>query len=97
MKEFKSQVLQEERLSTTKTILLAFQHLLAMYAGDILIPLLIGAALKFNAQQMTYLISVDIFMCGIATFLQIKRTPLTGIALPVVLGSAVEYLAPMEH
>ena len=97
MKEFESQVLQEERLSTPKTILLAFQHLLAMYAGDILIPLLIGAALKFNAQQMTYLISVDIFMCGIATFLQIKRTPLTGIALPVVLGSAVEYLAPMEH
>lgn len=42
MKEFESQVLQEERLSTPKTILLAFQHLLAMYAGDILIPLLIG-------------------------------------------------------
>lgn len=87
----------DEQLSVAKTILLGFQHLLAMYAGDILIPLLMGAALHFNAQQMTYLISTDIFMCGIATLLQIHRTPFSGIALPVVLGSAVEYLAPMEH
>lgn len=87
----------DEQLSVSKTILLGFQHLLAMYAGDILIPLLMGAALHFNAQQMTYLISTDIFMCGIATLLQIHRTPFSGIALPVVLGSAVEYLSPMEH
>ena len=97
MEDIQKQGAKNVELSTPKTILLAFQHLLAMYAGDILVPLLIGAALKFNAQQMTYLISVDIFMCGVATFLQVKRTPLTGIALPVVLGSAVEYLAPMEH
>lgn len=86
-----------QKLSVSKTILLGFQHLLAMYAGDILIPLLMGAALHFNEQQMTYLISTDIFMCGIATLLQIHRTPFSGIALPVVLGSAVEYLTPMEH
>lgn len=86
-----------EKLSVPKMILLGFQHLLAMYAGDILIPLLMGAALHFNAQQMTYLISTDIFMCGIATLLQVHRTPFSGIALPVVLGSAVEYLMPMEH
>lgn len=97
MEDIQKQGAKNVELSTPKTILLAFQHLLAMYAGDILVPLLIGAALKFNAQQMTYLISIDIFMCGVATFLQVKRTPLTGIALPVVLGSAVEYLAPMEH
>ncbi|MCT6857600.1 MAG: purine permease, partial [Bombilactobacillus mellis] len=54
-----------------------------MYSGDILVPLLVGGALGFNAKQMTYLISADIFMCGIATLLQIKRTPWTGIGLPV--------------
>ena len=97
MEEISKDDIANQNLSTPKTILLAFQHLLAMYAGDILVPLLIGAALHFNSAQMTYLISVDIFMCGVATFLQVKRTPITGIALPVVLGSAVEYLAPMEH
>ncbi|WP_125565300.1 nucleobase:cation symporter-2 family protein [Companilactobacillus insicii] len=83
--------------SFLKNLLLGFQHLLAMYSGDILIPILIGAALGFNSTQMTYLISVDIFMCGVATLLQIKRTPLTGIGLPVVLGSAVEYVTPLQN
>lgn len=82
--------------SIGRNAVLGLQHLLAMYAGDILIPLLIGGALHFNAVQMTYLISTDIFMCGVATFLQIKKTPLTGIGLPVVLGCAVEYVAPLE-
>ncbi|GKQ43290.1 xanthine permease [Companilactobacillus sp. RD055328] len=83
--------------STVKNIILGFQHLLAMYSGDILIPLLVGASLGFNATQMTYLISADIFMCGVATLLQLKRTPLTGIGLPVVLGSAVEYVTPLQN
>ncbi len=82
--------------SVLRNFILGFQHLLAMYSGDILVPLLIGGALHFNAAQMTYLVSMDIFMCGIATLLQLKRTPLTGIGLPVVLGCAVEYVAPLQ-
>lgn len=85
-----------EEKSPIKNAILGFQHLLAMYSGDILVPLLIGAALKFNAAQMTYLVSMDIFMCGVATLLQIRRTPITGIGLPVVLGCAVEYVAPLQ-
>lgn len=88
---------KNENVSFIKNAILGFQHLLAMYSGDILIPLLVGATLGFNAQQMTYLISADIFMCGIATLLQLKRTPLTGIGLPVVLGSAVEYVTPLQN
>ena len=87
----------EKEESFLKNLLLGFQHLLAMYSGDILIPILIGASLGFSAKEMTYLISVDIFMCGVATLLQIKRTPLTGIGLPVVLGSAVEYVTPLQN
>ncbi len=83
--------------SMLKTVFLGLQHLLAMYSGDILVPILVGGALKFNASQMTYLISADIFMCGIATLLQIKRTPWSGIGLPVVLGCAVEYVAPLQQ
>ena len=75
---------------------LGFQHLLAMYSGDVLVPLLIGHYLHFSTLQMTYLVSIDIFMCGIATLLQLKRTPLTGIGLPVVLGCAVQAVTPLE-
>lgn len=82
--------------SNWKAAILGIQHLLAMYSGDILVPLLIGGALHFNSAQMTYLVSADIFMCGIATLLQLRKTALTGIGLPVVLGCAVQAVAPLE-
>lgn len=90
-------ILENTDKSITKNLILGLQHLLAMYSGDILVPLLIGGALNFSAKQMTYLVSMDIFMCGIATLLQLKRTRWTGIAMPVVLGCAVEYVAPLQN
>lgn len=79
-----------------KNFVLGFQHLLAMYSGDVLVPLLIGQYLHFSTLQITYLVSIDIFMCGVATLLQLKRTPVTGIGLPVVLGCAVQAVTPLE-
>ncbi|MDR0921433.1 MAG: purine permease [Lactobacillales bacterium] len=75
--------------------ILGLQHLLAMYSGSILVPLLIGGALHYTPQQMTYLISIDIFMCGVATFLQIQVNKFFGIGLPVVLGVAFQSVAPL--
>ena len=33
-----------------------------------LVPMMIGKALGYNSEQLTYLVSTDIFMCGMATF-----------------------------
>lgn len=79
-----------------KAALLGLQHLLAMYSGAIAVPLLIGTALKFNSTQMTYLVSIDIFMCGLATALQLLRNKYFGIGLPVVLGCAIQAVAPLQ-
>ena len=79
-----------------KNFVLGFQHLLAMYSGDVLVPLLIGQYLHFSTLQMTYLVSIDIFRCGVATLLQLRRTAITGIGLPVVLGCAVQAVTPLE-
>lgn len=79
-----------------KNFVLGFQHLLAMYSGDVLVPLLIGQYLHFSTLQMTYLVSIDIFMCGVVTLLQLRRTAITGIGLPVVLGCAVQAVTPLE-
>ena len=49
-----------------------------MYAGAVAVPLLIGTGLGFNEAQMTYLISIDIFMCGVATLLQLTVTRFLG-------------------
>lgn len=83
-------------VSHKKAAILGLQHLLAMYSGAVAVPLLIGTALKFNASQMTYLVSIDIFMCGLATLLQLLKNRYFGIGLPVVLGCAIQAVAPLE-
>ena len=85
----------EKQTQTGKAAVLGLQHLLAMYAGAVAVPLLIGTGLGFNEQQMTYLISIDIFMCGVATLLQLTVNRFFGIGLPVVLGCAIQAVAPL--
>ncbi|WP_270330305.1 nucleobase:cation symporter-2 family protein [Lapidilactobacillus dextrinicus] len=83
-------------MSNPKAAVLGLQHLLAMYSGSVLVPLLIGGALGFSAKQLTYLVSIDIFMCGLATFLQLRSNRFMGIGLPVVLGCAVQAIEPLK-
>ena len=76
-----------------KTFILSLQHLLAMYAGAILVPIIVGTSLKFTPEQIAYLVTVDVFMCGVATFLQANKV--TGTGLPIVLGCTFTAVAPM--
>ena len=85
--------MQQEKHS--KAMVLGLQHLLAMYSGSILVPMMIGQALGYNSEQLTYLVSTDIFMCGVATFLQLQLNKYFGIGLPVVLGVAFQSVAPL--
>ena len=86
----------QKEVSHKKAAVLGLQHLLAMYSGAVAVSLLIGTALKFNSEQMTYLVSIDIFMCGLATMIQLFRNKYFGIGLPVVLGCAIQAVAPLE-
>ena len=82
-------------LSNGKSAALGLQHVLAMYAGAVIVPLLIGGALNFTPEEMTYLVSIDIFMCGVATLLQLTVNKFFGIGLPVVLGCAIQAVSPL--
>ena len=79
----------------SQAAVLGLQHLLAMYSGSILVPIMIAGALGYSAHELTYLISTDIFMCGVATFLQLQLNKYFGIGLPVVLGVAFQSVAPL--
>jgi xanthine permease len=78
-----------------KLFSLGLQHVLAMYAGAIIVPLIVGGALKLNAEQLTYLVSIDLFTCGIATLLQVWKNRFFGIGLPVVLGCTFTAVGPI--
>lgn len=44
-----------------KTFILSLQHLLAMYAGAILVPIIVGTSLKFTPEQIAYLVNSGCF------------------------------------
>ena len=79
----------------SQAALLGLQHLLAMYSGSILVPIMIATALGYSSEQLTYLISTDIFMCGVATLLQLQLNKHFGVGLPIVLGVAFQSVAPL--
>ncbi len=80
-----------------KTMTLSIQHLLAMYAGAILVPLIVGKGIGLDSEQLTYLVSIDILMCGVATILQVVQNRFFGIGLPIVLGCTFTAVGPMLH
>ncbi|KKB73768.1 MULTISPECIES: xanthine permease PbuX [Bacillus] len=83
------------KLTAGKTVSLSIQHVLAMYAGAVMVPLIVGDALGLTPEQLTYLVSADILMCGIATLLQVWKNRFFGIGLPVVLGCTFTAVSPM--
>ncbi len=85
----------ENKASGGKIFSLGLQHVLAMYAGAILVPLLVGRALNLTSEQLAYLVGIDLLTCGIATFLQAWKTKYFGIGLPVMLGSSFVAITPM--
>lgn len=78
-----------------KTAALGLQHVLAMYAGAVVVPLIVGQAIGLTSAQLTYLVAIDIMMCGVATILQIMNNRFFGIGLPVVLGCTFTAVGPM--
>ncbi|MBE6184120.1 MAG: purine permease [Bacillus sp. (in: Bacteria)] len=78
-----------------RVTILAIQHVLAMYAGAVIVPIIVGSSLGMSSKDLTYLVSVDIFMSGLATLLQVWKNRFFGIGLPIVLGCTFTAVAPM--
>jgi len=94
MKAFMQEDIKMEKM-TVKTWSVGLQHVLAMYAGAVLVPLIVGGALKLTPEQLTYLISIDLLTCGVATLLQAWKNKFFGIGLPVMLGCTFTAVGPM--
>lgn len=85
-----------EVLPAPRLFALGLQHVLVMYAGAIAVPLIIGRALQLEPQDVAFLISADLFVCGIASILQsLGATPWFGIKLPVMMGVTFAAVGPM--
>jgi len=86
----------DEVLPTPKLFTLGLQHVLVMYAGAVAVPLIVGRALKLEPADVAFLISADLFVCGIVTLLQsLGATQWFGIRLPVMMGVTFAAVGPM--
>ena len=73
-----------------QAIPLGIQHVLAMFAGNITVPLLI--ALAAGPQYITVLIQIALLAAGIATLIQTVGIGPIGSRLPVVQGTSFAYV-----
>ena len=86
----------DEMLAPPKLFTLGLQHVLVMYAGAIAVPLIVGRALKLEPADVAFLISADLFACGIVTLIQsLGATQWFGIKLPVMMGVTFASVGPM--
>ena len=85
----------DEILPAGKLFLYGLQHVLAMYAGAVAVPLIIAAAAGLSQAQTAFLINADLFTCGIATLLQTLGIWKIGIKIPVIQGVTFASVTPM--
>ncbi|KGJ04029.1 Permease family protein [Paracoccus halophilus] len=86
----------EERIAAPRLLALGFQHVLVMYAGAIAVPLIVGRALQLEPQDVAFLISADLFVCGLVSVIQsLGVTPWFGVRLPVMMGVTFAAVGPM--
>ncbi|AEY87833.1 xanthine/uracil permease [Streptomyces hygroscopicus subsp. jinggangensis 5008] len=71
------------------------QHVLAMYAGAVAVPLIVGGALKLSPADLAYLITADLLVCGIATLIQCVGFWRFGVRLPIMQGCTFAAVSPM--
>jgi xanthine permease len=71
-----------------------FQHVLAFYAGAVIVPILIASSIGLSDQELAYLINADLFTCGIASIIQSVGFWKIGVRLPLLQGVTFTVVAP---
>ncbi|MGH3588981.1 MAG: nucleobase:cation symporter-2 family protein, partial [Pseudonocardia sp.] len=85
----------DERLPIGATLLLGLQHVLVMYAGGVVVPIVVGAGLGLTEEQIAALVSIDLVLAGIGTTMQALGLWKFGIRMPLVVGAASNGIVPM--
>ena len=71
----------------------ALQHILAMFAANVTLPILVVGALGLSAQEGTLLIQSAMLMAGIATLIQVHGFKKIGSRLPIVMGTSNAFIS----
>ena len=76
----------DEVLPIPKLATYGFQHVVAFYAGAVLVPIIIAGAVGLTDEELVKLITADLFTCGIASIIQAVGFWRFGVRLPLMQG-----------
>lgn len=85
----------DEVLPPGRLAVYGFQHVLAFYAGAVIVPILLANAIDLTPEQLAYLINADLFTCGIASIIQTVGFWKVGVRLPLLQGVTFAAVSPM--
>jgi OHCU decarboxylase len=85
----------DEVLPVPQLAAYGLQHVLAFYAGAVIVPILLASAIHLDQQQLINLINADLFTCGIASIIQSVGFWKIGVRLPLLQGVTFTAVSPM--
>src|SRR4051812_44485685 len=78
-----------------KLAVYGIQHVLAFYAGAVVVPILLAGAIGLSQRELIHLINADLFTCGIASIIQSVGFWKVGVRLPLLQGVTFTAVSPM--
>ena len=85
----------DEVLPLPKLATYGFQHVVAFYAGAVLVPIIIAGAINLPPEDLVKLITADLFTCGIASIIQAVGFWKIGVRLPLLQGVTFAGVSPI--
>ncbi|MGC4938764.1 2-oxo-4-hydroxy-4-carboxy-5-ureidoimidazoline decarboxylase [Kribbella sp. DT2] len=85
----------DEVMSPGRLAVYGTQHVLAFYAGAVIVPILLANSIGLSTEQLVHLINADLFTCGIASIIQSVGFWKVGVRLPLLQGVTFTAVSPM--
>jgi OHCU decarboxylase len=85
----------DELMSPGRLAVYGTQHVLAFYAGAVIVPILLANSIGLSTEQLVHLINADLFTCGIASIIQSVGFWKIGVRLPLLQGVTFTAVSPM--
>ena len=94
-KKAKTSGASNKKLPLTQSIPLGIQHVLAMFAGNITVPIIIAGIFGQTPEQKIFLIQMALFVAGVATVIQTVGYGKIGSRLPIIQGTSFAFIPVM--
>jgi len=84
-----------KKLPLGQSIPLGIQHVLAMFAGNITVPIIIANIFGQTTDEKIFLIQMSLFVAGVATLIQTIGFGKVGSKLPIIQGTSFAFIPVM--